>query len=148
MRPEPPPPVRAVMRDGVERAVRGRCDGVPVRIETMLEFDYTGDRVNDAVAQVECVVGAGSPASQLLAFAATRNGPRLTQELITPDVPWLIEKVWRIKQGDVLVVRGWTYSSEDLPRCCPDQERQVGWEASGGRFIEYGEPLLLEGSDR
>jgi hypothetical protein len=114
----------------------------------MLAFDYTGDHVNDAVVQVECVVGAGSPASQLFAFAATRNGPRLTQTLITADADFLIEKVWRIKKGRVLVVRGWAYSSEDLPRCCPDQKWLVGWEASGGRFIDYGEPELLEGPDR
>jgi hypothetical protein len=118
-----------------------------VRVETMLEFDYTGDRINDAVVAVECVVGAGSPPSQLFAFAATRSGPRLTQVLIAWDVDFLIERVWRIKMGRVLVVRGWAYSSDDLPRCCPDQKWEFGWEASRGRFIDYGEPQLLEGPE-
>jgi serine/threonine protein kinase len=145
VRPDPPPPVPAVTRAAVARALRGRCaGGASVRIDTMLEFDYTGDRVNDAVAQVECVAGAGSAPSELLAFAATGNGPRLTQELITVNADFLIEKVWRIKTR-VVVVRGWTYSSKDLPRCCPDQKWEIGFEPSGGRFIDYGEPQQLEG---
>jgi hypothetical protein len=115
-----------------------------MRVVTMLAFDYTGDRINDAVAEVECAAGAGSPASELVAVAATRNGPRLTQVLIAKDADFGIEKIWRIK-GRVVVVRGWTYSSEDLPRCCPDQKWEGGFEASGGRFIDYGDTQQLEG---
>lgn len=102
-------PVRAVTRAAVVRAIQGRCDEAPVRIETMLAFDYTDDGVKDAVVHVGCVVDAGSSPSQLLAFAATSKGPRLTQTIISAGQEVLIDKIW-LSQGRFVTVQNWTYA--------------------------------------
>jgi hypothetical protein len=44
-------------------------------------------------------------------------------------------------QGDTISATLLGYSSNQVPRCCPDQERKVNWQWKDGKFVLTALPV-------
>jgi hypothetical protein len=104
------------------------CDGFGVVLmDSQDGLDFTGDGRPEAVRLVRCNAGAGSPPSVLYAFTAQRDGtPRLLQTLLRPSEDLLVNAFYT-EDGQIYGPADGC-SSDDVPRCCPDVQKQLTWE--------------------
>ena len=114
----------------------------------VLDVMYTRHGAETAVAVllVACDAGAGSPPRAIYVYdrAESATEPRLLQAL------W--QDSWRTLLGTLdldgveLVATGTTYSSQDIPRCCPDGEITVRWRWTERGYAPVGGlPAAVEG---
>lgn len=121
------------------------CAGGPVDVVDQVSGDLDRDGRAETVAVVRCQSGTGTPPSGLYVLSASGAGsrtPRITDTLVNPGEQRSIKDL-RISDGTVkATVLG--YSGEDVPRCCPDQQRSYTWEWRSGTY--YAVPGPLAGS--
>jgi hypothetical protein len=94
-----------------------------------------------AIALVTCDAGAGSPPANLYVYdrAESATNPHLAQTLVRPDDNWVADDHVDVIGGDLsLGVSG--YSSEDLPRCCPDVFATLTWQWDGDEYQPTSTP--------
>jgi uncharacterized repeat protein (TIGR01451 family) len=84
-----------------------------------------------AVVLARCVTGAGSPPSGLFTYdrASSRSRAHLAQVLLPPDRGQLANSF--TVSGPKIDMTVWDYSSDALPRCCPDLQYTSRWTWSG-----------------
>ncbi|MET8678678.1 hypothetical protein ABZW18_14140 [Streptomyces sp. NPDC004647] len=97
--------------------------------------DLDGDGRQETVAVVRCKTGFGTPPSGIYVLAHPPSGkgrPQVVETFLDPKEGLSISD---------FTVRGRTvsatllgYSSEDVPRCCPDKQRKVKWQWREGKF--------------
>ncbi|MEV6314949.1 hypothetical protein [Streptomyces sp. NPDC051776] len=111
------------------------CGPEKVQVVRHGSGDLDGDGRAETVAVVRCKAGFGTPPNGIYVLAHPSSGkgaPRIVETFLDP------------KEGmnvSAFAVRGRTvsatllgYSSEDVPRCCPDQQRRVEWRWRKGKF--------------
>jgi hypothetical protein len=85
-----------------------------------------------AVVTGHCDALAGNPPSGVYVVRPASAGPTVRSVLVDPAQEVLVSGV-SVQRG-VLLVRGETYSSHQVPLCCPDRPYARSWRvtASGG----------------
>ncbi|MDK1473538.1 hypothetical protein QNO07_08915 [Streptomyces sp. 549] len=101
--------------------------------------DFDGDGRRETVAVVRCSSGIGTPPSGVYVLAARRDGTvRIAETLVDPGEQLSVSD-FRVDEGSISAkLHG--YSSESVPRCCPDQERDVSWQWRQGEFALRAAP--------
>ncbi|MFE0738205.1 hypothetical protein [Streptomyces sp. NPDC058855] len=98
--------------------------------------DLDGDGNPETVATAHCEAGIGTPPGGL--YVLTRGKEpgapaRVVATLLEPRLHRHVTEL-AIRDGAIrATLLG--YSSPDVPRCCPDEKEQVGWEWRGGVFL-------------
>lgn len=104
--------------------------------------DLDGDGRPETVAVVRCHTGMGTPPSGLyvLAHGADEDGvPRVVETLLDPKEGINVSEF--AVSGRTVSATLLGYSSADVPRCCPDQQRRVKWQWSEGKFVLTALPV-------
>lgn len=93
-----------------------------------------------AVVFVTCVAGAGSPPSAVLVYdhADSANSAHLAQTLLPYEDNWIPEKDATTASGTKLTISVYGYSTESVPRCCPDIHTNLTWNWSSGEYVAAG----------
>ncbi|MBL1067384.1 hypothetical protein [Streptomyces sp. 7-21] len=96
--------------------------------------DFDGDGRAETVAAVRCDAGSGTPPHgvYLLTHAAEGETPRVAETLVDPEEGMTVETLTAGESEVTLRLLG--YSSADVPRCCPDMQREVAWVWQDGRL--------------
>ncbi|WP_461027736.1 hypothetical protein, partial [Streptomyces sparsus] len=104
------------------------------------DADFDRDGRDETVAVVRCASGTGSAPSGVYVLAARRDGsPRIVETLVDPGEQMSVSD-FRVRAGRISAkLHG--YSSDTVPRCCPDQERDVSWRWQRGQFALRAAPL-------
>ncbi|MGP3949028.1 hypothetical protein [Streptomyces sp. 7N604] len=111
------------------------CGPQPTEVVSKGSGDLDGDGRQETVAVVRCKAGFGTPPSGIYVLAHPSSGegaPRIVETFLDPKEHMNVSD---------LAVRGGTvsatllgYSSENVPRCCPDLQRKVKWQWQDGKF--------------
>jgi hypothetical protein len=118
------------------------CAGAPVDVVDHVSGDLDEDGRPETVSVVRCHSETGTPPSGvyvLSAGATTGSAPRIIETLVNPKEKRSIKDLkldGRIVRATIL-----GYSSDSVPRCCPDQQRSYGWEWRAGTFYVIPGPL-------
>ena len=83
-----------------------------------------------AVVTGHCDALAGNPPSGVYAVLPSPAGPTVSTVLVDPAQEVLVSGV-SVQRG-VLLVRGETYSSHEVPLCCPDRPYARSWRVTSG----------------
>lgn len=89
-----------------------------------------------AVVLVSCVAGAGSPPSAVFVFRAEAGQPpALLQQLLSYQDDWQPDSSSVAISGKTLQINVAGYSSNTVPRCCPDLTTALQWTWSGQDYV-------------
>ncbi|MFG7941895.1 hypothetical protein [Streptomyces cacaoi] len=104
--------------------------------------DFDGDGVPETVAVVRCHAEGGTPPSA--AFVLTRpehdgGRPRIAATLVRQQEGLTVQGLKAHGRTVSATLVG--YSSPDVPRCCPDKQRNVKWEWKNGKFALTPAPV-------
>ncbi|MCQ4082650.1 hypothetical protein NGB36_19075 [Streptomyces sp. RB6PN25] len=117
------------------------CGGVPVDVVSQASADLDGDGRLDTVAVVRCDSPTGTPPSGMYVLsppATPASRPRITGTLLDPG-KGLSVKGLEI-DGRTVAATLLGYSSDSVPRCCPDLSRGFTWSWRDGRFLTLPDP--------
>ncbi|MFB7916353.1 hypothetical protein [Streptomyces sp. NPDC056061] len=110
------------------------CGGQEYTVVKRATGDLDGDGRPETVAVVRCAAGSGTPPSGV--YVLTRGSgaaPRVVATLVDPAQQMSIGD-FTVRDGAVSATL-FGYSSDDVPRCCPDQQEDVTWRWRGGAFV-------------
>jgi hypothetical protein len=88
------------------------------------------------VVAAHCVSGAGSPPWGVYVLDDAGRGLRVTATLVGPRVDLQVTAL--TATGSTVRVRGRTYSTADVPRCCPDLAFDRSWRVTAGHAVGTG----------
>ncbi|WP_431960457.1 hypothetical protein [Actinacidiphila sp. bgisy160] len=112
------------------------CAGAPVDVVDQASGDLDGDGRPETVAVVRCHSETGTPPSGLYVLSADPGAaaPRIVETLVDPKE----QRSFKGLRIDGRTVRATVlgYSTDDVPRCCPDQQRDYSWEWRSGTYYE------------
>ncbi|NJQ01403.1 hypothetical protein [Streptomyces zingiberis] len=94
--------------------------------------DLDGDGRPETVAVVSCAAGMGTPPHGLYVLAHGAAGPEVLETLLDPAERMNVADLAVTGRGISATLLG--YSSAEVPRCCPDQRREVIWRWRDGSF--------------
>ncbi|WP_260867751.1 hypothetical protein [Streptomyces sp. SAJ15] len=121
----------------------------PARLDVVdhASADLDGDGRPETVALVRCHSEMGTPPSGIYVLAPAAGGGKAAKPRV---VATFLDPKERMSADD-FALRGATvsatlrgYSSDQVPRCCPDLERGVNWRWQDGQFVL--KPLRVAGS--
>jgi hypothetical protein len=118
------------------------CAGNPVDVVDHVSGDLDEDGRPETVAVVRCHSETGTPPSGVYVLSdgsTPGSAPRITETLVNPKEKRSIKDLrleGRIVRATVL-----GYSSDSVPRCCPDQQRSYSWEWRAGTYYVIPGPL-------
>jgi hypothetical protein len=108
--------------------------------------DFDGDGRAETVALVRCRTGIGTAPSGIFVLAPPTGGgharPQVVETLLPPGEGMNADH-FRVEDGRVSVTL-LGYSSDDVPRCCPDRRRAVTWDWDGTRFVVHPAPVAQQ----
>lgn len=109
----------------------GSATGIKVH-DTFLVTPHPGHLV--AVVLASCDAGAGSPPRSIFVYdgATSAIKPRLHQTLAADGLAHFTTRL-RV-EGSTVVATGSSYSSDSVPRCCPDGTFTSRWTWSGNAY--------------
>ncbi|MFR9674002.1 hypothetical protein [Streptomyces sp. TR06-5] len=119
--------------------------GPAVDVIDAASADFDDDGRAETVALVRCASPTGTPPSGI--FVLTRpvgsgGRPRIVETLLAPEEGMSTQDFTLRESGSrAIAVTLLGYSSDDVPRCCPDLERKVTWRWQDGRFVLVPEPV-------
>lgn len=120
----------------------GTRSSVGVDVVDSVTTDFDGDGHSETIAVASCAAGAGNPPQGIYVLAQP-DEPGGRPEIVETLVP--TREQMNVKGLDV---SGGTvsttllgYSTQDVPRCCPDQQRKVKWVWQSGKFVLQPAPL-------
>ncbi|HEX5567884.1 MAG TPA: hypothetical protein VFY14_13320 [Streptomyces sp.] len=117
------------------------CGPAEPEVVDRATVDFDGDGRAETVAVVRCASGIGTPPSGVYVLAhPVREGarPRIAETLVDPAEGMAVQDL-TVRDRTVLA-RLLGYSSQEVPRCCPDRARDVEWNWRGGRFVLKAAP--------
>ena len=120
------------------------CGPWKVGVVSHQAADFDGDGSAETVAVVRCVTEAGTPPSGMYVLSRTAPGAdtetaRVAKTLVDPAERLSVDDL-DVRDGVIsATLRG--YSSDEVPRCCPDQERSVKWRWKDGDFTLSAAPV-------
>ncbi|TDC78235.1 hypothetical protein [Streptomyces hainanensis] len=129
----PPAPATAPDPEAADYPVD--CGPLDILVTDHVEVDLDADDQPETVAVVRCDAGSGSPPNGVYLLTAPAEAgapPTVAGTLVDPGERMTVENL-EVRGSDV-AVRLLGYSSEAVPRCCPDQRRDVSWTWRGGRL--------------
>lgn len=90
-----------------------------------------------AIVFVSCVAGAGSPPSAVLVYdnPSSADGPHLRQTLLTYQDNWAPKQGGTNAAGPNLAINADGYSTDGIPRCCPDLHTTLTWTWIGNEYV-------------
>jgi hypothetical protein len=135
--PAPSPTAPASTRPAPDAAAAAYpldCAGVPTVVALKVSADVTGDGVPETVADVHCQAGNGTPPHGVYVLGGGAAGarPRVLATLVSPKLGVSVGSL--SITGRLITARMLTYSSDAVPRCCPDGTMSRTWQWKGGRF--------------
>ncbi|MGH3327061.1 MAG: hypothetical protein ACRDPT_04555 [Streptomycetales bacterium] len=109
------------------------CPGVGFEVLDVEYGDLTADGESEALVHVRCASGAGSPPSALYVYGRPERGvPQLVAALLGASSGVLVDRIGI--EADGISASGVSYSSSDVPRCCPDETFDARWRWTGEGF--------------
>jgi hypothetical protein len=118
------------------------CAGAPVDVVKHLAGDLDGDGRQETVAEVRCHSEGGTPPSGVYVLSAGRtpgSPPRIAATLVDPKDLRQVQNLRITGRQVKATVLG--YSSDEVPRCCPDQQRSFTWEWRDDSYYVIPGPL-------
>lgn len=118
------------------------CGPHEVAVTDHVAVDFDEDGRAETVAAVRCDAGSGTPPHGVYVLSApghTGGAPHLAETLLDPGESLTVEGL--AAAGGTVSVRLLGYSSDTVPRCCPDQERDVSWGWRDGRLELRANPV-------
>ncbi|MDX3235789.1 hypothetical protein PV392_08840 [Streptomyces sp. ME03-5709C] len=118
------------------------CAGAPVDVVDRASADLDGDGSPETAAVVRCHSETGTPPSGLYVLSAdpsAGNAPRIVATLVDPEEQRGLKGLRAEGRTVRATVLG--YSTDDVPRCCPDQQRDYTWEWRSGTYRAIPGPL-------
>jgi hypothetical protein len=102
------------------------CDNAPPPGVNVLKIATADPAPNThlTIVMVACTAGAGTPGRTVLVYDQA-NPAHLAQTLWTDDTSHVTDGL--TIQGAQITLSGATYSSNDVPRCCPNGRFQARW---------------------
>lgn len=112
------------------------CAGFDTVVTDETSVDLDGDGRAETLAVVRCDAGNGTPPQGVYVLSHPRDPdgePRVAATLVDAGEGMTVERL-RATDGAVSL-RLLGYSSAEVPRCCPDQQRDVSWRWEEGRLV-------------
>lgn len=120
------------------------CGPWKVGVVSQGAADFDGDGSAETVAVVRCATEGGTPPSGVYVLSRTAQGAdtaRVAKTLVDPADRLSVDD-FAVRDGVIsATLRG--YSSDEVPRCCPDQERSVKWRWKDGDFTLSAAPVAM-----
>jgi hypothetical protein len=90
-----------------------------------------------AIVLVSCVAGADNPPSAVLVYdnAGSTGRAHLRQTLVSYDDDWSPIAGGTSAAGANLSIQVVGYSSDSVPRCCPDLHTTLTWTWDGNKYV-------------
>jgi len=101
--------------------------------------DLDGDQRPETIVVVRCQSDTGTPPSGVYVISATTGRPHISQTLVNPADDREIAHFRLVGRTVEATVLG--YSSDTIPRCCPDLHRDYSWRWQDGRYVAIPGPL-------
>ena len=110
------------------------CGPVKAVVHKKTTGDLDGDGNPETVAIVHCDAPMGTPPDGVYVLTRASNGtPRLVATLLDPKAGDTVSDL-AIRDGAVnATLLG--YSTDNVPRCCPDVTDHVKWQWKNGTFV-------------
>jgi hypothetical protein len=115
--------------------------GTKVGVLKDLIADLDGDGRREAVVMVRCPSDTGTPPTGVFVLSApARPGgvPKIAATLVDPKDDRQVSS-FRL-EGRTVEATVLGFSSDDIPRCCPDLQRAYTWEWRDGRYVAIPGP--------
>ncbi|MFH0517081.1 hypothetical protein ACHBTE_07880 [Streptomyces sp. M41] len=111
------------------------CGPVKAVVVKKASGDLDGDGNPETVAVVHCDAPMGTPPDgvYVLTSGTGTAGPRVIATLVDPDDSITVSDI-AVRGGDIRAEL-LSYSSDDVPRCCPDTKNSAKWQWKNGTFI-------------
>ncbi|MFJ6631545.1 hypothetical protein ACIQMR_09115 [Streptomyces sp. NPDC091376] len=121
------------------------CGSAATQLVKSVSGDLDGDGGAETVVVARCAAGSGTPPSGIYVLARSAPGtPRVVATLLEPTRRLSVAD-FAVRDGAVTATL-LGYSSQDVPRCCPDRQEKVKWQWRGGKFVESAEDAAATGS--
>ncbi len=117
------------------------CAGAPVDIVARAAVDMDADGRTDTVAVVRCHTETGTPPSGVFVLSAGPGPaarPRIVATLVDPAAKLSLSGFAVTGRTVSATLLG--YSSDKVPRCCPDLARKFSWVWRDGSFSAVAGP--------
>ncbi|KMS70778.1 hypothetical protein ACM01_30065 [Streptomyces viridochromogenes] len=111
------------------------CGPVKAIVVKKATGDLDGDASPETVVVVHCDAPMGTPPDGIyvLTHSAGTTTPRVAATLVDPKDSTTVSDI-TVRDGAVIAdLLG--YSSDDVPRCCPDVKSSAKWQWKNGAFI-------------
>ncbi|MFE9021607.1 hypothetical protein ACFYNL_24030 [Streptomyces sp. NPDC007808] len=111
------------------------CGPVKAVVVKKATGDLDGDGTPETVAVVHCDAPMGTPPDgvYVLTQGAETATPRVVATLVDPKDSITVSDL-AVRDGAVLADL-LSYSSDDVPRCCPDVKDSAKWQWENGAFV-------------
>ncbi|MFI1563478.1 hypothetical protein ACH4ZX_10510 [Streptomyces sp. NPDC020490] len=111
------------------------CGPVKAVVQKKATGDLDGDGRPETVAVVHCDAPMGTPPDGVYVLTRTAHGDkaRVVATLVDPKDGDTVGDL-AVRDGAVLATL-LGYSSDDVPRCCPDQTDKAKWAWKDGAFV-------------
>ncbi|NUP20977.1 MAG: hypothetical protein HOZ81_33885 [Streptomyces sp.] len=111
------------------------CGPVKAIVVKKATGDLDGDGGPETVAVVHCDSPMGTPPDgvYVLTQGAETNAPRVVATLVNPKEGITVSDIAVRDEAVVTDLLG--YSTEDVPRCCPDVKNSAKWQWKNGAFV-------------
>ena len=109
------------------------CGPVKAVVQKKATGDLDGDGNPETVAVVHCDAPMGTPPDGVYVLTRAKDGsPRVVATLTDPKSGDTVSD-FAVRHGAVFATL-LGYSSDDVPRCCPDVTDHVKWQWKNGSF--------------
>ncbi|MGI5374175.1 hypothetical protein ACQEV2_07985 [Streptomyces sp. CA-251387] len=111
------------------------CGPVKAIVVKKATGDLDGDGTPETVAVVHCDSPMGTPPDgvYVLNRATETAAPRIVATLVNPKDGITVSDI-AVRDGAVVAdLLG--YSTQDVPRCCPDVKKSAKWQWKNGAFV-------------
>jgi hypothetical protein len=110
------------------------CGPVKAVVRKQASGDLDGDGNPETVAVVHCDAPMGTPPDGVYVITRASDGkPRVVATLLAPKTGDTVSD-FAVRDGAVTATV-FGYSSDDVPRCCPDITDHVKWQWKNGSFM-------------
>jgi hypothetical protein len=119
------------------------CAGAPVDVVARAQADLDADGRTDTVVVVRCHTETGTPPSGAYVLSpgvGPDARPRIVATLLSPAAKLTVSGLQVTGRTVSATLLG--YSSDRVPRCCPDLARRFSWTWDDGRFLAVPGPHL------